>query len=98
MKYILLFLIINQALGQTDCQREILVQELIIRSHPNPFVKVLNSTQLGNKSHIFIDCDLYKNISEGDILVDPNITVERFRLFSKDNGVLEKKKYKVLKK
>lgn len=93
-----LFLLLMPNLSHADCIREITVQEYKYRSNPNPFQKVKEPYTKGEKKNVFIDCELYKDIKVGDELTEPGDNVDRIRLFSGDNGVLERKRYKVLKK
>lgn len=99
MKLLLALIIFIIAVpAQGDCIREITVQEMFYRSNPNPFTKVLEPYKKGDKKEIFIDCDLYAKIKVGDELSEPGDNVDRIRLFSNDRGLLERKRYLVLKK
>lgn len=96
---LILLLLPNPVLGaESDCVREISVQEVFYRSNPNPFIKVTEPYRKGDKKQIMIDCQLYSQISVGDELSEPGDNVDRIRLFSGDKGVLERKHYLVLKK
>lgn len=81
-----------------DCIKQIKVQEVTYRSNPNTFKKVGEPYKKGDKKEIWINCDLYDNIKVGDELTEPGDPVDRISLFSNDNGVLERKRYIVLKK
>jgi hypothetical protein len=83
---------------KADCIKQITVQEVTYKSNPNTFKKVENQYVKGEKKEIWINCALFDNIKVGDELMEPGDPVDRIRLFSKDNGVLERKRYIVLKK
>lgn len=83
-----------------DCERQITVQEVYHRSNPNIFRKVLEPFKKGETKKVFVDCELYKSISIGDELTDKDTDVTAIRLFSssRDGGVIERKRYKVIRK
>ena len=83
-----------------DCERQITVQEVYHRSNPNIFRKVLEPFKKGDTKKVFVDCELYKKIDVGDELADKDTDVTAIRLFSseKDGGVIERKRYKVIRK
>ncbi len=93
--WIMLIIYPVKALSE-ECTKKIRVQEYIVKTNPNPFVKVKDPKTKGDKKEILISCELYESIKEGDTLESTEI--ERFRLFSKDRGYLEKKQWEVLKK
>lgn len=98
---VIIFLIIsflNIRVVHADCVKQIKVQEVTVKSNPNAFKKVENERVKGDKKEIWINCDLYDNIKVGDELTEPGDPVDHIRLFSRDNGVLERKRYIVLKK
>jgi hypothetical protein len=95
--FLIAFLCCSPAV-KADCIRQITVQELTYRSNPNIFQKVVSPYKKGEKKEIWINCDLFDSIKVGDELSDPGDPVDRIRLFSGDNGVLERKRYLVIKK
>ena len=81
-----------------DCLREIKVKEILVRSNPSLLHKIKDKIKDGETKMVFISCDLYKTVKVGDELQAPGDPVDRIRLFSKDNGVIERKRYIVLSK
>lgn len=97
MKLIIIFLLYSTQLF-ADCIKQIKVQEVIVKSNPNVFQKIINPKIKGIEKEIWINCDLYDQVKVGDELTEPGDPVDRIRLFSSDRGVLERKHYIVIKK
>lgn len=95
---ILIFLLAFAPVVNAECLKQISVQEVTYRSNPNVFQKVVSPYIKGEKKKVWIDCELYDSVKVGDELAEPGDPVDRIRLFGGDNGVLERKRYIVLKK
>lgn len=94
----LIFLFFNIAEVHADCIKQILVREVTYKSNPNIFQKVIRPYTQGEKKEIWISCDLFSTIKVGDELTEPGDPVDRIKLLGGDNGVLERKRYIILKK
>lgn len=85
-------------LCSAECLKEITVKVVYVRSNPSLLAKVKEKVKPAETKKVLIDCSLHEKVKIGDELTEPGDPVESFRLFSKDQGYLQRKHYIVLEK
>lgn len=88
--------LVNSNKIHAECTKEIYVMEYKVRMNPSLLSNYKTQEFKQGKKNIQITCELHKSIKKGDRLRDNSRSVDRFRFFSGDQGLLEHTEYEVI--